>query len=81
MNTQLNTVIVVPLTSNLRLADYKPNVYIENSESGLSKDSVAIIPLVTALDKLCFVKKISCLPNSVVDEIYAAVIGMIHPTY
>ena len=26
--TALNTVIVVPFTSNLNLADYKPNVYV-----------------------------------------------------
>ncbi|MBO4385690.1 MAG: type II toxin-antitoxin system PemK/MazF family toxin [Treponema sp.] len=76
--TALNTVIVVPLTSNLNLADYKPNVYITAEESGLSKDSVAIIPLVTALDKMCFIERISSLKNSVVDEICNAVMDMLH---
>ena len=76
--TALNTVVVVPFTSNLILADYKPNVYVTAEDSGLSKNSVAINPLVTALDKTCFIEKISSLPSSVVDEIYNAVIEIIH---
>ena len=76
--TALNTVVVVPFTSNLNLADYKPNVYVTAEDSGLSKNSVAIVPLVTALDKTCFIEKISSLPSSVVDEIYNAVIEIIH---
>ena len=75
--TALNTVVVVPFTSNLNLVDYKPNVYVTAEDSGLSKNSVAIIPLVTALDKTCFIEKISSLPSSVVDEIYNAVIEII----
>ena len=43
--TALNTVVVVPFTSNLNLTDYKPNVYVTAEESGLSKNSVAIVPL------------------------------------
>ena len=76
--TSLNTVIVVPFSSNLRLADYKPNVYVESLDSGLSKDSVAIIPLTTALDKSCFKEKISKLPNSIMEEIYDGIIDMVH---
>lgn len=75
--TALNTIIVVPLTSNLNLADYKPNVYISADASGLAKDSVAIIPLVTALDKMCFIEKISTLNTSIINEIYNAVLEMI----
>ena len=75
--TALNTVVVVPFTSNLNLVDYKPNVYVSAEDSGLSKNSVAIVPLVTALDKTCFIEKISSLPSSVVDEIYNVVIEII----
>ena len=75
--TALNTVVVVPFTSNLNLVDYKTNVYVSAEDSGLSKNSVAIVPLVTALDKTCFIEKISSLPSSVVDEIYNAVIEII----
>ena len=75
--TALHTVVVVPFTSNLNLVDYKPNVYVSAEDSGLSKNSVAIVPLVTALDKTCFIEKISSLPSSVVDEIYNVVIEII----
>ena len=75
--TALNTVVVVSFTSNLNLVDYKPNVYVSAEDSGLSKNSVAIVPLVTALDKTCFIEKISSLPSSVVDEIYNVVIEII----
>nr|MCR5399976.1 type II toxin-antitoxin system PemK/MazF family toxin [Treponema sp.] len=40
---ELRTVIVVPLTTNLMLADAPANVYIEKSSSSLSKDSVAVV--------------------------------------
>ncbi len=75
--SELNTVVVVPLTSNLRLAEYKPNVLIKAKQSSLNKDSVAIIPLVTALDKIGFVEKISKLPASVINKISDAVINFI----
>lgn len=75
--TDLNTVVVVPLTSNLRLADYNPNVLIKAKHSSLNKDSVAIIPLVTALDKIGFVEKISKLPISEINKISDAVIHFI----
>lgn len=76
--TQLNTIVVVPFSSNLMLADYSPNVYVESSDSGLNKDSVAIIPLVTALDRICFKDFISKLPDSVMEEIHNAVLNIIH---
>ena len=75
--TALNTVVVIPLTSNLRLAEYKPNVLLKNSATGLGKDSVAILPLITALDKGCFIERISQLPPRVVDAVYNAVLEVL----
>ena len=60
------------------LADYSPNVHIESSDSGLNKDSVALIPLLTALDRICFKDFISKLPDRVMEEIYDAVLDIIH---
>ena len=39
----LNTVCVIPLTSNLVLSEYEPNVFFKKEETNLSKDSVAVI--------------------------------------
>ena len=77
LKTGLNTVIVVPLTSNLRLAEYKPHVLIPAKHSSLSKDSVAIIPLITALDECGFIEPISKLSVSVVKKIFDAALEMI----
>ncbi|WP_435735744.1 type II toxin-antitoxin system PemK/MazF family toxin [Cellulosimicrobium sp. PMB13] len=39
----INTVIVVPLTSNLRLELFPGNVLVPTAASGLDKDSVAVV--------------------------------------
>ena len=55
----LNTVVVMPFTSNLDRADFEPNILIEKEETGLSKDSVAVIHLIGAVNKFCLEKKVS----------------------
>ena len=49
--SRIKTVIVVILTSNLRLAEAPGNVLIASAESGLSKDSVANVSQVVTIDK------------------------------
>lgn len=66
------TTIVVPLTTNLILAEYKDNVLLEKNVTKLSKDSVAIIPQVGIIDKKCLVEKVSKLPPSIMFEISKA---------
>ncbi|GAB3258461.1 hypothetical protein GCM10027562_21070 [Arthrobacter pigmenti] len=41
--TQISTVLVVPLTSNLALEAFPGNVLIPVDASGLGKDSVAVV--------------------------------------
>ena len=41
--SDMNTTIVIPLTTNLRLAEFPGNVLLSKEESKLSKDSVAVI--------------------------------------
>jgi mRNA interferase MazF len=49
--SRIATVLVVPLTSNLRLADLPGNVLIPAGKSGLTRDSVANISGLLALDR------------------------------
>ncbi|MFQ5434000.1 MAG: type II toxin-antitoxin system PemK/MazF family toxin [Anaerolineae bacterium] len=49
--SQINTVICVPLTSNLRLANAPGNVLMPSIQTGLPKDSVANVSQVLTLDK------------------------------
>jgi len=41
-DSKINTTIVIPLSTNLLLADVPGNVLIEKEESGLPKDSVTV---------------------------------------
>lgn len=47
----LSTVMVVPLTTNLRRAEAIGNVPLARRDSGLKKDSVALVCQVMTLDK------------------------------
>jgi len=47
----LSTVMVVPLTTNLRRAEAIGNVPLLRRDTGLKKDSVALVCQVTTLDK------------------------------
>lgn len=49
--SSLHTVVVVPLTTNLRLASSPGNVFLPAKETGLPKDSVANVSLLTSIDK------------------------------
>jgi mRNA interferase MazF len=50
-NSHIGTVIVVAITSNLRLADAPGNLRLTKSKTGLVKDSVANVSQVLTLDK------------------------------
>ena len=51
--SNIATCTVIPLTSNMLLSGYTPNVVVPKTDSGLSKDSVVIIPLVRPCHKNC----------------------------
>lgn len=67
--SEIYTSIVIPITTNCRLADYKGNVFIKQSDSNLSKDSVGLCSQITTIDKQAFLEKASTLPTSVMNEI------------
>lgn len=69
----LNTAVVIPFTSNLERAEYEPNVLFSKKETGLSKDSVAVIHLITSVDKFCFERKISKLSEENYEKLVQAV--------
>ena len=68
--SELNTTVVIPITTNCRLADYKGNVLLNKSESKLSKDSVALCAQITTVDKQALIEKNSKLAPEVLNEIY-----------
>jgi len=70
---KLNTTLVIPLTSNTVYADYKGNVYIKKSESGLSKDSVALVHQLIVVDKFRLDEKIASLNKAILRKLETAI--------
>lgn len=49
--SRIATVICIPLTSNVRLAAMPGNVLLKASETGLDRDSVANVSLITTVNR------------------------------
>ena len=75
--SNIGTCTVIPLTSNMILSEYTPNVIVPKKDSGLSKDSVVIIPLVTTVNKFAFIEKLSVMPKSYMKKISEGVIEVL----
>ena len=65
----LNTKVVVPLTSNTINADLKGNVFISKKDSGLSKDSVALVHQIIVVYKMRLENKILKLSKDILKKI------------
>ena len=66
--SRLNTVIVVPLSTNLDLKHAPGNVYLSCEESGLSKDSVLVVTQLTAIDKSRLVERAGGTARETMEE-------------
>lgn len=55
--SRIATVVCAPLTSNLRWADAPGNVLLASRITGLSRDSVANVSQIVALDKLLLTER------------------------
>ena len=77
--SRINTVVVVAITSNIRLADAPGNVQMAKSKSGLSKESVVNVSQILTIDKKFLVEKVSQLDIHTmqrIDEGIALVLGL-----
>lgn len=77
--SKINTVIIVPLTTNLALAEAPGNVLLEKEESGLTKDSVQVVSQLSAIDKkrlIDFAGKIEKQTIEEIEEGIKLVLGM-----
>ena len=69
--SRISTVIVVMVTSNLRLAAAPGNVRVAARETGLRKESVVNVSQVLTVDKLILTERIGHLPADRLDEVEA----------
>jgi mRNA interferase MazF len=62
--SKLRTAVCVPLTSNTRWAEAPGNVMLRSRETGLPKDSVAMVSQVVALDKELLTERAGRIPRA-----------------
>lgn len=67
--SRLATVVVVPLTSNLRWASAPGNVLLKARRTGLSKDSVANVSQVVAIDRTLLAEHVGRVPKPTLELI------------
>jgi mRNA interferase MazF len=65
----ISTVVCVPLTGNTGWANLPGNVMIEAGTSGLDRDSVANVSLITSIDRVDLERRIGVLPARSVEAI------------
>lgn len=68
-NDKLNTVMVAPLTSNLKAAGYLLTHLIMARDSGLPKDSVILLFQIRTVDKRRLEHKIGQLNNTIMTQV------------
>jgi mRNA interferase MazF len=72
--SRINTVICVPFTTNLLLADAPGNVFTESKDTGLNRDSVAVVSHLTCIDKSRLIEKVASVNQAVLAEIESGIL-------
>ena len=67
--SKIKTIVVLPLTSNLRLKDAPGNVFLRKKEAKLSNDSVIIVAQLYAIDRGRFTEKISKVSKEIMEQV------------
>lgn len=71
--SRIATAVCVPLTSNLRWAQAPGNVYLEAATTGLSKDSVANVSQLVALDRAVLDERVGRLSDRELGLVFAGI--------
>lgn len=67
--SRIGTILCIPLTTNLALAEAPGNVLLAQGDSGLSRDSVIVVSQVGALDRSRFLEPIARLGEGGLREV------------
>jgi mRNA interferase MazF len=67
--SRIKTVVVLPLTTNLRLLDAPGNVLLRKKESKLLNDSVIIVAQIYAIDRGRFKERISKVTKEIMEQV------------
>lgn len=77
--SKIRTVVVCPLTSNLKRAEAPGNVLLQEGESGLTKKSVVNVSQIFAVDKTQLDEYIGTLSKKRVREIIKGISLLLEP--
>jgi mRNA interferase MazF len=67
--SEIQTVIVAPITTNLRLADAPGNFYLKKEGSGLPKEGVINVSQISTLDKKRLTGRVRLLSPGIISEL------------
>lgn len=67
--SKLNTVVVVPLTTNLILEEAPGNVFLSGVESSLAKDSVIVVTQLSAIDKKRLIEHTGTVSRETMEDV------------
>lgn len=67
--SRISTVVVIPITSNVKLADAPGNVSLPKTKTGLTKQSVANVSQVITVDKSFLDEQVGQLDNLIMNQI------------
>ena len=67
--SNINTIIIVPLTTNITLAEAPGNVLLPKEESTLSKDSIVVVSQLSAIDKKRLTDHIGKINKQTLEEV------------
>ena len=68
-NSKINTTIVIPLTTNLLLAEAPGNILISENESKLRRDSVMVISQIEVIDRQRLIEKIAAIDGAIIKKV------------
>lgn len=71
--SRIATTVVVPLTSNQRLAAAPGNVALPADTTGLPRDSVANVSQIVAIDRTLLTERVGRIPLTQLDRIMAGI--------
>ncbi len=66
--SKLNTVLVIPFTTNVLMGEAPGNIFVAKNDSKLSKDSVLVVSQVSAIDRTRLIKKESKINTRILEK-------------
>ncbi|MDR2897362.1 MAG: type II toxin-antitoxin system PemK/MazF family toxin [Spirochaetaceae bacterium] len=68
-NSRINTTIVIPLTTNMVLADAPGNIVLTPNDSKLKKESVVVVSQIEVIDRQRLIEKITKVDRLIIKQI------------